>query len=298
MTTSFLRSWNVILLEFWVGASAVRLQSYKLKTGRCQNNAKRKVFHRELDPRTRSHPSSGRNRIWSYSCEEKQNINYMQLILSGHLLVDGLTWGTRSCVWRCLGAASYRPPRCDWCRRWLEPAWWSSTKLSDAQTTPSPPLSPQEEPPQSPCTPVNKHRVRVIQSIRSETLPGWIQPRTSWMCSAMRHPATFLSMVMKRKVLVWEGHFVSTCWKPRSLSTISLISSTWETSQKTLWRRLRSQISLNTSRWWTSPPFIQAKTEISKQTFFKAYFGSSGRTRMILPSGNSARILSFFHPWN
>lgn len=46
------------------------------------------------------------------------------------------------------------------------------------------------------------------------------------MCSAMRQPLTFLSFEMKRKVLVLEGHFVSTCWKPRSLSTTSLISST------------------------------------------------------------------------
>lgn len=53
---------------------------------------------------------------------------------------------------------------------------------------------------------------------------------TSCMCSAIRHPPTFLSLEMKRKVLVWEGHLDSTCWKPRSLSTISLISSTWETN--------------------------------------------------------------------
>lgn len=53
---------------------------------------------------------------------------------------------------------------------------------------------------------------------------------TSCMCSAMRQPPTFLSLEMKRKVLVWEGHLVSTCWKPRSLSTTSLISSTWGTN--------------------------------------------------------------------
>lgn len=59
-----------------------------------------------------------------------------------------------------------------------------------------------------------------------------LQSLTSCMCSAMRHPPTFLSLEMKRKVLVLEGHLVSTCWKPRSLSTTSLISSTWETDSE------------------------------------------------------------------
>lgn len=59
-----------------------------------------------------------------------------------------------------------------------------------------------------------------------------LQRLTSWMCSAIRQPLTFLSFEMKRKVLVLEGHFVSTCWKPRSLSTTSLISSTFGEQSK------------------------------------------------------------------
>lgn len=63
---------TVILLEFWVGASVSRSQSYKPKTGKCQNNAWRRVSRREWGRRRRSHLCSGMNRIWNYSCAEKQ----------------------------------------------------------------------------------------------------------------------------------------------------------------------------------------------------------------------------------
>lgn len=38
------------------------------------------------------------------------------------------------------------------------------------------------------------------------------------------------------------------------------------------------------------------KSSPSHHTFLSAYFGSSGRTIIIFPSGYSARILSFFQP--
>lgn len=63
--------------------------------------------------------------------------------------------------------------------------------------------------------------------VSSSRKTGGVWCLTSWMCSAIRQPPTFLSLEIKRNVLVLEGHFVSTCWKPRSLSTTSLISSTW-----------------------------------------------------------------------
>lgn len=63
---------TVILLGFWVGASVSRSQSYKPKTGKCQNNAWRRVSRREWGRRRQSHLCSGMNRIWNYSCAEKQ----------------------------------------------------------------------------------------------------------------------------------------------------------------------------------------------------------------------------------
>lgn len=146
---------------------------------------------------------------------------------------DALTWGTRADVMRCPGVSSCWRPRCGWCHRWPAPPLWSSTKLSDVQTSPSLPLSPPVLAPQSPCIPVSSQRAQSTDAVLFSYILNihfLLLSLTSCMCSAIRHPPTFLSLEMKRKVLVLEGHLVSTCWKPRSLSTTSLISSTWGTN--------------------------------------------------------------------
>lgn len=152
------------------------------------------------------------------------------------------TWGTRACVRRCPGVSSCWRPRCDWCRRWLALALWNSTKLSGVQTSTSLPRNPLVQAPRLPCIPVSIHMSHYADTaffFNSVKIYPWLEKEkrlwslTSCMCSAMRHPLTFLSLEMKRKVLVLEGHLVSTCWKPRSLSTTSLISSTWRNRQKT-----------------------------------------------------------------
>lgn len=94
---------------------------------------------------------------------------------------------------------------------------------------------------------------------------------TSCMCSAMRHPATFLSLEIKRKVLVFEGHLVSTCWKPRSLSTISRISSTWGTDYCTSKNQYANAGMINIGAYLR----IQSKWDLS--TFF-FFFSKAGQT--------------------
>lgn len=79
----------------------------------------------------------------------------------------------------------------------------------------------------------------------------------------------------------------------------------------TLWRRPQSHGSFesNLNRFHLSlltlhPRHSYQNIKQSKickpssfcHTFLSAYFGSSGRTIIILPSGYSAKILSFFHP--
>lgn len=87
---------------------------------------------------------------------------------------DALTWGTRACARRCPGVSSCWRPRCGWCRRWLVPALWSSTKLSDAQTSPSLPLNPPARAPRSLCTPVDIHKAQYTNAVDLFLhIPGW-----------------------------------------------------------------------------------------------------------------------------
>lgn len=72
------------------------------------------------------------------------------------------------------------------------------------------------------CT-VQDYKVNSLHN----TLVGTLKKSlTHWICSAIKQPTTFLSLEIKRSVLVLEQHISGACWKPKSLSTISLISST------------------------------------------------------------------------
>lgn len=95
-----------------------------------------------------------------------------------------LTGGTRACAWRCPGASSCWQPRCGWYHIWRVPVWWSSTKLSDAQTSPSHPLNPPARAPRSPCTPVNTtERFKAVRHIWHTTPWGRLSPlvRALWL---------------------------------------------------------------------------------------------------------------------